>query len=312
MGSTMKMHELPRTYHSLSGVFAPAALIAAFACTANAAPVNASVPACPIEADPMQGWDTRAPPGKIFGDTYYVGTCGISSVLVTSKQGLILLDGATETAGPLIAANIQALGFGLHEVKYILSTHEHSDHAGGIAYLQRVTGAQVLARAAGMATLERGSSERDDPQFGQLDGFTPVANVQLLADGQTVRVGHLALTAHATPGHAPGSTSWTWKSCDGAHCLDIAYADSLSALSEKHYRYMQHPDYVSAFRQSIDRVASLPCDILITPHPAASDLFARLDRKQPLIDAGACKRYADDARVGLERRMQEEKSNRRP
>lgn len=307
----MKPLELTRMHNSFGG-FALAALLAPFACAANAAPASAPVPACPVDANPMQGWDTRAPPEKIFGNTYYVGTCGISSVLVASKRGLILLDGATEAAGPLIAANIQALGFELREVKYILSTHEHSDHAGGIAYLQRVTGATVLARAAEMATLERGTSDRDDPQFGQLDKFAAVANVQLLADGQAVRVGELALTAHATTGHAPGSTSWTWKSCDGARCLDIAYADSLSTLSEKHYRYLQHPDYVSAFRHSIEVVASLPCDILITPHPAASDFFARLDGNEPLIDAGACKRYADATRAGLERRLQDEMSDRRP
>lgn len=290
----------------LSG-FALAALLALSTCPANAAQTTGSVPACPAGADVMEGWDTRAPPRKIFGNTYYVGTCGISSVLVTSKRGLILIDGATEPAGPLIAVNIRTLGFKLRDVKYILSTHEHSDHAGGLAYLQRVTGAPVLARAPEMATLKRGSSDRDDPQFGGLKKFPPVANVQLLADNQTLRVGDLALTAHATPGHSPGSTSWTWKSCEGARCLNVAYADSLSARSENGYRYEQHPAYVKTFLRSIDAVGSLPCDILISPHPPVSDLFARFEGKTPLIDAGACKRYADSARANLEQRLQDEK-----
>jgi metallo-beta-lactamase class B len=271
---------------------------------------QSDVPECPADAGVMDGWDDRAPPRKVFGNTWYVGTCGITALLVTSPQGHILIDGATAAAGPGIAANIQALGFKLADVKLILDSHEHSDHAGGLAYLQHATGAAVLARAPAVTTLRRGTTDRGDPQFGQLDEYPSVANVQLLADDQVVRLGDVALTAHATPGHAPGSTSWTWRSCEGSRCLDIAYADSLSAISNKRYRYGDHPDYVAAFRRTIDIVAKLPCDILMTPHPLASNLAARLDGKAPLVDAGACKRYADGARANLERRLLEEKDDK--
>ncbi len=280
--------------------------------TARAAPAVDSIPACPADADPMQGWSTRAPPRKIFDNTYYVGTCGISSILVVGKQGDILIDGATEKAPASIEANIRALGFKLSDVKAILNTHEHSDHAGGLARLQRDTGAPVLARAPSAATLRRGASDRSDPQFAQLDQYPPVANVHVIADGQVVQVGELKLTPHATPGHAPGSTSWTWRSCEGPHCVDITYADSLSALADKHYRYADHPAYVAAFRHSIDTVASLPCDILLSPHPAASNLLARLDGEAPLVDSNACKRYADAARKNLEQRLQDENHGTAP
>lgn len=292
--------------------FALAILLALSAGTAGAAQAAVSIPACPDDADPMQGWSTRAPPRKIFGDTYYVGTCGISSILVASPQGHVLIDGATDKAAPLIEANIRALGFKLRDVKYILNSHEHSDHAGGIAQLQRDTGAQVLAGAADELSL--GRNTRYDPQFLDLSGFPPVdvAAMEKIRDSQTVHAGDLALTAHATPGHAPGSTSWTWQSCEGTRCLNIAYADSLSAISDKHYRYVDHPAYVTAFRHSIDTVASLSCDILLTPHPAASDLFARFGGKVPLVDAGACKRYADNARSNLEQRLQDEKNGTKP
>lgn len=274
------------------------------------APVN--VPDCPADAGVMDGWNDRAPPRKIFGNAYYVGTCGITALLVTSPQGHMLLDGATEPAGPAIAANIEALGFKLADIKFILNSHEHSDHAGGIAYLQRVTGAAVMAREPAVATLERGASDRGDPQFSVLEKFPPVANVQLLVDGQTVRTGELELTARATPGHAPGSTSWTWVSCEGSHCLHMVYADSLSAASDKTYRFSDHADYLAAFRRSIDTVASLPCDILVSPHPLASELFARFDGKAPLMGPDACKRYADGARTRLERRLQDEKNHGAP
>jgi len=260
----------------------------------------------------MDGWDERAPPRRVFGNTWYVGTCGITALLVTSPQGHILIDGATAAAGPAIAANIEALGFDPADIKFILDSHEHADHAGGLAYLQRATGAPVLAREPSVATLERGASDRRDPQFGVLGTFPPVANVQRLRDDQVVRVGELALTAHATPGHAPGSTSWTWRSCEGARCLRMAYADSLSAVSGKQYRFGDHPDDVATFRRSLGVVAALPCDILLTPHPLASDLAARLDGKSPLVDPAGCRRYAEGARANLERRLREERDGTAP
>ncbi len=276
--------------------------------TAFPTAASIDVPACPADAGVMDGWDDRAPPRKIFGNVYYVGTCGITALLVTSPQGHVLLDGATEAGGLAIAANIEALGFNPADVQYILNSHEHSDHAGGFAHLQGVTGAPVLARAPAIATLERGASDGSDPQSGVLDGFPPVANVQLLDADATVRVGDLVLTAHATPGHAPGGTSWTWVSCEGTQCLDMVYADSLSAASDKTYRFSGHAAYLDAFRRGIDTVAALECDILITPHPSASRLWQRLEpaATQPLVDTGACRDYADQARQRLDRRLAEE------
>ena len=287
-----------------------AAAAVGFSPTATAAAVATDtatgVTPCPADAGVMDGWDDRAPPRRVFGNVYYVGTCGITALLVTSPQGHVLLDGATAAAGPAIAANIQALGFRLADVKAILNSHEHSDHAGGLAHLQAASAARVLARAPAVATLERGAGDRDDPQSGVLDRFPPVAAVQPLADGQVVRVGELALTAHATPGHAPGGTSWTWVSCQDGRCLDLVYADSLTAAADKHYRFSDHPGYVAAFGRSIDAVAALPCDILVTPHPLASNLFARMDGSAALADPDACRRYADAARERLDRRLADE------
>jgi metallo-beta-lactamase class B len=284
-------------------------VMTAFIGTANAKqpkPV-APVPTCPANAKPTEGWDTRAPPRKIFGNTYYVGTCGLSSILVTSPRGHVLIDGATEKAGPLIEANVRKLGFDPKDIKLILNSHEHFDHAAGIAYLQGITGADMAARSPAVATLQRGQSDRSDPQFLDLQKFLPVANIRTIADGETVHVGELALTAHATPGHTPGSTSWVWQSCEDKRCLNIAYADSLSALSDKQYRYGTTPGVADAFARTFDTVAALPCNILLTPHPAASNLFARLDGKAPLVDTDACKHYADNAHKNFEQRLQDEK-----
>ncbi|KAF1710555.1 subclass B3 metallo-beta-lactamase [Pseudoxanthomonas kalamensis DSM 18571] len=272
------------------------------------APIG-TIPPCPSNASAMDGWNDRAPPQRIFGNTWYVGTCGLASILATSPQGHVLIDGATEAAGPLIEANIRALGFDPKDVKYLLDSHEHHDHVAGLAYLQAVTGAPLLARMPGITTLGSGRSSRDDPQMRALASFPPVARIVPLADGETVRIGELALTAHATPGHAPGGTSWSWRSCEGERCLDMVYADSLTAISDDEYRYGDddaHPGYLDAFRRGIEALATLPCDVLITPHPLASNLFARMDGHAELVDPGACRRYAERGRDGLQRRLADE------
>lgn len=269
----------------------------------------ANVPACPLDASPMDGWSDRAPPRRIFGNTYYVGTCGIAAILVVGADGAVLIDGATEQAPTAILANIRALGFDPRQVKVLLNTHEHMDHAGGLAGLQRATGAPLLARARAVASLRSGKPDRDDPQFGELVGFPAVAEVRPLTDGEVVRVGSLALQSHATPGHAPGGTSWTWRSCEGTRCLDIAYVDSHSALTDGHYRFADHPDYVAAFERSLDTVAGLPCDILLTPHPAASNLLARFNGDAPLVEPGACRAFAANARANLATRLAEERKD---
>ena len=293
----------------------PAAATTPSAAEATGAATVRALPACPGSDNAMEGWNDRAPPHRVFGNTWYVGTCGLTALLVTSDEGHILIDGATEPAGPLIEANIRALGFDPHDVKYLLNSHEHSDHAAGLAYLQGVTGAPLLARAPAVNTLHTGVSDRSDPQ--QLEfkaGYPAVPVVQPLNDGDTVRVGSLALTAHATPGHTPGGTSWTWRSCEGTQCRNIAYTDSVSAISDSQYRYSDHPEMVVAFRRGLDTIAALPCDIHITPHPLASDLFARMKgtNGKPLIDPTACKRYAEIGRANLQARLDAERNGSKP
>jgi metallo-beta-lactamase class B len=252
------------------------------------------------------GWDDPAPPALLAPGTYYVGTCGVAALLVTGPAGHVLIDGITEKAAPLVAANIERLGYRLSDVKLLLNSHEHLDHAGGLAALKKRTGAQMLARAEARPGLETGRVGPGDPQAGFGSVMPPVRVDGVLRDGQVVRLGPLRLTAHATPGHSPGATSWTWDACDKAGCKRVAYADSLSALAAKGYRYTDHPAYLAAFRRGIERVAALPCDILVTPHPQASDLFQRMAGAKPLEDTGACARYAEVARAKLDARVTEE------
>lgn len=261
------------------------------------------------------GWDDPATPRKIFGNTWYVGTCGITALLITSPDGHILIDGATEVGGKQIAANIHALGFKLGDVRHILMSHEHHDHVGGLAHLQQVTGAKVHALAPADAALRSGKATRQDPQFLLLEPIAPVANVQLLTDGQVLQLGALQLTAHATPGHTPGSSSWTWQSCEGKLCRQMAYVDSLTAISDDVFQYgddAEHPGYLAAFKQTLKKVAALPCEVLMTPHPKASNLWHRLaaNPAQPLADKQGCRNYAERAMAGLETRLAKERGGK--
>ena len=246
-------------------------------------------------------WNAPQKPFRIYGNTWYVGPHGLSSILVDTGKGLALFDGDLPESAMQIEAHLRELGFNVRDINWIFNSHAHADHAGGIAALQRASGAEVLASAAGARQLEFGGAWAADPQYGFGLTYTPVRHVRVVRDGETVHLGNVAVTAHYTPGHTPGSTSWTWTSCADARCLRMAYVDSLTALAAPGYRFSDHPRYLAAFRRSIANVSALPCDILLTPHPDTSRFWRRVAQRKsandvaPLIDAGACRAYAESA-----------------
>lgn len=294
-----------------------AILALSFVCAAQGPPPTP--PDAAIVCDDCDEWNAPQEPFKVFGNTYYVGVAGLSAILVTSEQGHILLDGGLPQSAPLIEANIRSLGFAPRDVRLIVNSHAHFDHAGGIRALQRATGAVVAASPDGARALERGAPGPDDPQhaYGPADGrFPAVPGVRDAADGETLRAGPLGVTAHHTPGHTPGSTTWTWRSCEGTRCLDFVYADSLNPVSKPGFRFTgdgNRPAIVDAFRRSIARVRSLPCDVLLAVHPGFSGMAGKLKRRaagaaaNPFIDPQGCRAYADDAAQRLDRRVTEEK-----
>ena len=270
-------------------------------------------------------WNQPAKPFKVFGNTWYVGVHGISAVLVTSPQGHILLDGGLPQSAPLIEANIKALGFRLEDVKYILNSHAHWDHAGGIAALQRASGAVVVASASGAKVLENGTNGPDDPQF-QSDPVITIAKldkVKVVKEGERVKVGKLALTAHMTPGHTPGSTTWTWTSCEGGRCLNVVYADSLYPYASGDFKFTgggagaaKTPDISASYAASIARVAALKCDIILAVHPGQAQVLekeaAHTATRNPFIDAGSCRSYAATASKLLAERVAAERAEAAP
>ena len=257
-------------------------------------------------------WDKPAPPFQIMGNSFYVGTCGISAILLTGEEGHVLLDSGVPAAAPLVLANIHELGFNPKDVRYILMSHEHFDHVGAHAALAEATGAQIVSSGRAKFVLESGKVAADDPQAtsGHPD-LTPVKVNKVMADGEVLRVGDREFTAHLTPGHSPGAMSWSWASCslpfEPPLCRTIVYVDSLSAVSADDYRFSDHPRYVAAFRDSIDKVRLLPCDYIVTPHPSASGMLKGMTDGS-YDTPGPCQRYANALTEKLDARLAKEAS----
>ena len=290
---------------------APLVLRAQGADGARAVPPTPNCPSC-------AEWNVPRAPFRIHGNSWYVGTNGLSAILVTSPQGHVLLDGALPESAPLIAANVRTLGFRMADVRLIVNSHAHFDHAGGIATLQRASGAAVAAHPWSAAVMRRGTTLPEDPQFELNAPYPAVPSVRVLTDGETVRVGPLALTAHFTGGHTPGGTSWSWRSCEAERCLDLVYADSQTPVSSDDFLFTRNTRYPSAiqdFERGFALLERLSCDVLVTPHPSASQLFERLaareqGRADALRDPSACRTYAAGARQRLAQRLATERAAR--
>jgi len=282
-------------------VAALATLLSLAAVPALADPLTA-----PIDCQDCAVWNEAEPPVHLYGNSWYVGVAGLSSVLIATKDGLILLDGDLPQSVPLIEANIKTLGHDVREVKLILVSHEHFDHVGGVAALQRDSGARVLAGAAAAKALAQGHPTESDPQYEVDDKYSypKVAHAETVEDGQQITLGDVTLTAHRTPGHTPGGTSWSWTSCDKGKCLDMVYVDSLTSFSTAPgYRFTP---VAESFRASIAKVRALPCDMLVTTHPTASGFWKKADAGK-LVDPNGCRALADGAEAALDRRLAEER-----
>ena len=251
-------------------------------------------------------WDKAGPAYRIYGNSYYVGSCGISAILIKGDQGDILIDSGTAAGAPIIIANIRALGFDPKDVKLLLHSHEHFDHVGGMAILKSLTGARLLASLAAAPVISSGKIAADDPQAGMHKPFAAAPVDGLVNSGEPVKLGRLILTPYATPGHTQGALSWHWKSCEGNDCRSIVYADSLSPISNDQYRFSDHAEFVSAVRNGLSLLSGLSCDIILTPHPSASKMVARLAGELPFVNTSGCSGYAAGIAKRLDNRLAKE------
>lgn len=260
------------------------------------------------QADPTsRARNQPVEPYRIAGNLYYVGASDITSFLIATPEGHILLDGGFVETAPMIEANIQKLGFKLEDVKILLGSHAHFDHAGGLAELKARTGAKFAASERDAPLLARGG--KGDFYFGDKGPFPPIQADRILHDGDTVTLGGTTLTAHLTPGHTMGNTTWTMKAKEGDRTYDVVFAASATILSGvKLTNNPKYPEIAEDYAKTFRILKSLPCDIFLSSHASFYDGLAKADRlrkgakENPFVDPRGYKAYV----AGMEKKYQEQ------
>ncbi|MHC9086585.1 subclass B3 metallo-beta-lactamase [Luteimonas sp. RIT-PG2_3] len=294
---------------SLPRLALPAALALAVtpALLSASAPSHATDAVLPqLEAYTVEErWRQPIEPFQIADHSWQIGTAGLTALLVVTDAGAVLIDGGMPQAAGMLLEHMRKLGVAPADLKLLLSSHAHADHAGPLAELKRRTGAQVVTNAESAALFTRGGS--DDLHFGDAIVYPPVQADQLIQDGETVSLGGIIFTAHFVPGHTPGSLAWTWTDTRERKPLRIAYVDSLTAPGYQLLANPRYPGIVEDFRNSFATVRDLPCDLLLTPHPAASG-WNYADRRAASHAPIDCPTYAERAGRQLDQQIEEQRA----
>ncbi len=224
---------------------------------------------------------TAFPPHKIIGNIYYVGTRTLSSFLVVTPQGNILIDSTYERNVPVIEKSVEQLGFKFSDIKILLGSHAHGDHQEGDALVKQRTGAQVMMMAEDVPALQ---AIRPGGKAHAID--------KMLHDGESVTLGGTTLIAHLTPGHTRGCTTWTMKAQDGGKTYNVVINCSLRPPA------VLTPEIINEFNRSFKLVRSLPCDVQLGDHTAQYSMkekYAKLRNggPNPFIDAASCRLEVD-------------------
>jgi metallo-beta-lactamase class B len=261
-----------------------------------------------------RSWNQPVEPFRIVGNIYYVGANEITSYLITSPQGHILLDGGFVETAPIIRDNIRKLGFKPEDVKFLLSSHAHFDHAGGIAQLKQWTGAQFVASREDGAQMERGG--RGDFAWGDKYAFPPLHPDRIIADRDTISIGTTTMTAHLTPGHTKGCTTWTIDAEENGHSYHVVFLCSISMPGYKLINNASYPNIVDDYRKTFAYLKTLPCDVFLAAHGS----FFQLDEKRaalkadpkqnPLIRPGELQAFVDHAEQDFEVELKKQKGEK--
>ena len=228
-------------------------------------------------ADPPE-WSTPVAPFRIAGPIYYVGTQGLASYLIVTRQGAILLNGTTAANAALIEGNIARVGVALPDVRFLISDHAHDDHVGALARIKRDTGAAFVASAGDRWALEHGRARGDTTYRPRR--FAPIRVDRMIGDGETLALGDVTLTAHLTPGHTPGCTSWSMPLTDQGRTLDVLFLCSLTVAGNVLVGNRAYPGIVADFRRTFRKLATLRADILLPSHPDMAEVLGREARRE--------------------------------
>jgi metallo-beta-lactamase class B len=226
-------------------------------------------------------WNQPVEPFRIIGNIYYVGVTGVASYLIATPKGHVLLDGGFAESALIIEKNIASLNFRVQDVKYLLNSHAHYDHCGGLATLKRASGAQMVATRADAEVLESGRQKN----YSIPDSLFPRVKVdRLIGDGETVELGGATLTAVLTPGHTKGCTTWTMRAKELGKTYEVVFYCSTSVPGYPLVDNPRYPEIVSDYEQSFTRLRLLPCDVFLAPH---GSFFHLMEKRAEMTKGGA-------------------------
>jgi metallo-beta-lactamase class B len=260
-----------------------------------------------------RSWNQPVEPFRIAGNVYYVGASDVTAFLITTPEGHILLDSGFEETVPLIRESVKKLGFQMKDVKILLSNHAHFDHAGGLAILKELTGATMVASEPDAPLLAAGG--KGDFAFGDKFLFKPVRVDRTVRDGDSVSLGGVTLTAHLTPGHTKGCTTWTMKVRDGGKTLDVVFAGSASV--NPGVRLAVDPSYpgiAEDYARTFQVLKALPVDIFLSSHGSFFQLKEKAERVRggettpnPFIDPQGYRSYVERMEARYQKQIAEER-----
>lgn len=263
-----------------------------------------------------RSWNRPVEPARIAGNLYYVGAAEIASYLITTPQGHILLDSGFEETVPIIQKSIARLGFKLEDVRILLNSHAHYDHAGGLARLKQLTRASLQVSEADAVLIENGG--KGDFAFSDRFAFAPASVDRKLRDGDTVSLGGVLLTARITPGHTKGCTTWTMKVKEAGRNYDVVFACSLSALDYKLIDNRQYPNIVEDYEKTLRTQNGLPCDIFLAAHGSFFGLLEKLQRARhpdnvnPFVDPQGYRDYVEQSEKAFRDKLERQRKKGTP
>src|ERR1700737_2844072 len=257
-------------------------------------------------------WGQPFPPHRVIGNIYYVGTKGLASYLGTTPEGSILINSSLETSVPLIRASIEKLGFRFQDVKILLISHAHFDHCAGSFLVKELTGAKYMVMDRDVAEVEDGG--KGDFQYGKTPDtlFKPVKVDRVLHDGDQVKLGDAALTAHLTPGHTKGCTTWTMKARDGGRLYDVVIVGSPNVnAGYKLVKNALYPQIADDYTRMFRALKSLPCDVFLGAHGNYYGMeakFASMNQRgaNPFIDPDGYKQYVAEREKTLRSELEKQ------
>jgi metallo-beta-lactamase class B len=266
---------------------------------------------CPLAAE-NPAWNHPFPPHKVIGNVYYVGTNYLSSYLITTSAGNILINSSYESSVPVIRQAVEKLGFKFADTKILLISHAHDDHCAGAALVKKLTGAKYMVMDADVPLVEAGGVG----DFAYDSHWTPVKVDRVLHDRDTVALGGTVLTAHLTPGHTKGCTTWTLKVPDGGKNYDVVIVGSPNVNSEfKLVNNAKYPQIADDFAKCFRVLKSLPCDVFLGAHGA----YYGLDEKylklkaggaNPFIDPAGYRAYVEERQHAFEAKLAEQRAGK--